>query len=96
MIREIVGYEGRLVFDASQPDGTPIKISESSRILALGWKPRHELRAGLLALYQWAQDQGILKNPISTKPASPEQAYASARSKRAPSGSVPPRAATIS
>jgi len=96
MIREIVGYEGKLVFDASQPDGTPIKISESSRILSLGWKPRHEFRAGLQALYQWAQDQGILKNPISAKPASQEQAYASTRSRRVAITSPQSRAATNS
>lgn len=96
MIREVVGFEGRIVFDATQPDGTPIKISESSQILSLGWRPRHELREGLLGLYHWAQDQGILKNPISAKPTGQEQSYGGARSKRAESASPQARGAAIS
>jgi len=96
MIREVVGFEGKIVFDATQPDGTPIKISESSRILSLGWRPRHELRGGLAALYQWAQDHGVLKNPIPAKSASQEQSFGGARSKRAASASPQTRGAPIS
>ena len=71
LIREAVGYEGRLVFDTNQPDGAPIKISESSRILSLGWKPTRDFREGLQALYQWAQDEGLLPNSSSDSGSAP-------------------------
>ena len=43
-IAQVVGYKGkRLVFDASKPDGMPRKLLDSSRILAMGWRPRIRL-----------------------------------------------------
>ena len=38
-ICEVVGYERRLVFDTTKPDGMPRKLLNSSRILQLGWRP---------------------------------------------------------
>jgi len=52
LIADVVGYEGRFVHDASKPDGTPRKLLDVSRIAALGWKPRIELREGIAAAYQ--------------------------------------------
>ena len=46
-VADVVGFKGRLVFDASRPDGTPRKLMDSSRLTALGWKPRIGLREGL-------------------------------------------------
>jgi GDP-L-fucose synthase len=46
-IADTVGFKGRLVFDASRPDGTPRKLMDSSRLLALGWAPRIGLAQGL-------------------------------------------------
>ena len=51
MICETVGYKGKIVFDASKPDGTPRKLLDVSKILALGWKPTIELRDGLARSY---------------------------------------------
>lgn len=48
---ETVGFEGRLVFDASKPDGMPRKLLDSSRINALGWRPTVGLREGLARAY---------------------------------------------
>ena len=52
LIADVVGYGGRLVFDASRPDGTPRKLLESSRLAALGWQRRVPLRAGLALAYE--------------------------------------------
>ncbi|MFA6456508.1 MAG: GDP-L-fucose synthase [Bacteroidota bacterium] len=53
MIKEIVGYQGALEFDASKPDGTPRKLLDVSRINALGWKAKTGLREGLEKSIAW-------------------------------------------
>jgi GDP-L-fucose synthase len=50
---QVVGFDGRLVFDTTKPDGTPRKIMESSRIQALGWAPEISLEEGLASTYRW-------------------------------------------
>jgi len=50
LIREVVGFEGRLVFDPSKPDGTPRKLLDVSRMNELGWKASISLREGLKAV----------------------------------------------
>ncbi len=46
-VMEVVGFEGRIVFDTSKPDGTPRKLLDVSRIQALGWTARTGLREGI-------------------------------------------------
>lgn len=53
MICAAVGYEGRLVFDATRPDGTPRKLLDVSRMAALGWSPSTALQDGLARTYGW-------------------------------------------
>jgi GDP-L-fucose synthase len=53
IIREVVGCEGQIVFDASKPDGTPRKLLDVSRLNALGWHPRISLRDGIESTYNW-------------------------------------------
>ncbi len=53
LICDVVGYEGELVFDPSKPDGTPRKLADTSRLFALGWKPKISLRDGLEQTYAW-------------------------------------------
>lgn len=53
MIREIVGFGGRIVYDPSKPDGMPRKLLDVSRLFALGWRPRISLREGLEQTYRW-------------------------------------------
>lgn len=56
MIADIVGYRGILRFDPSRPDGTPEKRLDTSRIAALGWRPRIDLRAGIEDTYRWYRE----------------------------------------
>lgn len=53
MIASITGYDGRIVFDSSKPDGTPRKLLDVSRITALGWRPRIPLEQGIRDVYRW-------------------------------------------
>jgi len=57
LIADVVGYRGRIVFDASRPDGTPRKLLDTSRITALGWAPVTGLRDGIAATYAWYRDR---------------------------------------
>ncbi len=52
-LAEVVGFRGKLVFDASKPDGTPRKLLDVSRIHALGWRASTPLRRGLEETYAW-------------------------------------------
>ncbi|WP_160714423.1 GDP-L-fucose synthase [Chitinophaga solisilvae] len=51
LIKGIVGYEGRLVFDTSKPDGTPRKLMDVSRLHSYGWKARITLENGIREVY---------------------------------------------
>jgi GDP-L-fucose synthase len=51
-IREVVGFEGNLVFDTSKPDGTPRKLLDVSRLKAMGWTPKVTLRKGIETAYR--------------------------------------------
>jgi GDP-L-fucose synthase len=52
-IRSITGFEGKIVWDTSKPDGTPRKLLDVSRLAQLGWKAHTPLRQGQAAAYQW-------------------------------------------
>jgi len=51
LVKTTVGYEGRLTFDTTKPDGTPRKLLDVSRMLALGWKAQIPLSSGLAQAY---------------------------------------------
>jgi len=53
LVRDIVGFRGRIRFDTAKPDGTPRKIVDISRIKALGWSPHISLADGLAQTYRW-------------------------------------------
>jgi len=53
MVGEIVGFEGDLRFDPTQPDGTPLKLLDVSRLTALGWQAQMPLRKGISQTYAW-------------------------------------------
>lgn len=52
LVSRIVGFKGEIVWDASKPDGTPRKLMDSSRLFALGWKPRIDLETGIKLAYE--------------------------------------------
>jgi GDP-L-fucose synthase len=60
LIKQIVGYEGELVWDTSKPDGTPRKLLDVSKINNLGWKHKTSLETGIKNTYAW-----YLKNDIN-------------------------------
>jgi GDP-L-fucose synthase len=47
LIKEIIGYQGKLEFDASKPDGTPRKLMDTSKLTNLGWSPKISLKDGI-------------------------------------------------
>jgi GDP-L-fucose synthase len=53
LVADVVGYDGRLEFDTSKPDGTPRKLLDVSRINALGWQAQIPLRDGVASTYDW-------------------------------------------
>ncbi len=52
LVAEIVGFQGKIVWDASKPDGSPRKLLDTSRLNSFGWKPRISLKDGLVNTYQ--------------------------------------------
>ncbi|MCG7489649.1 GDP-L-fucose synthase [Vibrio sp. Of14-4] len=53
LIKQIVGYDGELVFDLSKPDGTYRKLTDPTRLNKLGWKPTIGLEEGIQQVYSW-------------------------------------------
>ena len=53
LLTEVIGYQGKLVFDSSKPDGPPRKALDCTRLAGLGWTPRYDLPSGLKQTYDW-------------------------------------------
>lgn len=56
-IASVVGFKGEIVWDTTKPDGTPQKLLDSSKFLALGWHPSITLEMGLEKTYAWYKEQ---------------------------------------
>jgi GDP-L-fucose synthase len=56
LVREVVGYTGRLAYDRSKPDGAPRKLLDVSRMRALGWSARTALADGIERTWRWYRD----------------------------------------
>ena len=54
LVMEIVGFDGKISFDSSKPDGTPRKLLDVSRLTGLGWTAKTALREGIRKAYQSA------------------------------------------
>ena len=57
LIQEKIGFDGELVFDASKPDGTLRKLTDVSKLHALGWHHKIEIAEGVELLYNWYLDK---------------------------------------
>ena len=62
MVTDVVGFEGELRFDASKPDGMMRKLLDTSRLDAMGWQAKTDIREGLMLAYAW-----YLENVIDTE-----------------------------
>ncbi len=52
LVGQAVGYQGKIEFDATRPNGTPRKLMDSGRLNALGWQARVHMKQGLVAAYE--------------------------------------------
>ena len=52
-VRDIVGFEGEIVYDTRKPDGTPSKLLDTARLTGLGWTPSISLEEGIRGTYAW-------------------------------------------
>lgn len=53
IVKDIVGFEGDIVYDKTKPNGTPRKMMDATKIKALGWTPKIELKQGIKDFYDW-------------------------------------------
>lgn len=56
IVGKTVGYEGKIVFDTTKPDGKMRNFIDSSKLTDLGWKPKYTISGGVEKLYQWYLD----------------------------------------
>ncbi len=56
-IREVVGADNTISYDASKPDGTPRKLVDVTRLFSLGWRPEVDLKEGIRRTYEWYLSQ---------------------------------------
>lgn len=55
-VKKVIGFEGKLKFDATKPDGTPRKLLDISKLNDAGWKASIDLQDGISATYEWYLD----------------------------------------
>ena len=62
-VAKVTGYQGKLGFDTSKPDGAPRKLMDVSRLARLGWEAQIGLEEGIRGTYEWflAQDESALR-----------------------------------
>lgn len=53
LVREVVEYDGEVIWDTTKPDGTPRKLLDVSRLFGMGWRPKVSLREGIRKTYEW-------------------------------------------
>jgi GDP-L-fucose synthase len=66
LIKQVVGFKGEIVYDKLQPDGTPRKLMDSSKLSKMGWSPQVSLERGLTQTYEWYKKQ-MPEGPVREK-----------------------------
>ena len=61
IMKKVVGYKGKIVFDNTMPDGAARKLIDISRLSSLGWEYSVDLKEGLEKTYEWYLEKSILK-----------------------------------
>lgn len=56
LVADVTGFDGRIEWDTSKPDGTPRKLLDVTRLFELGWRPAIGLREGIAATYDWYRE----------------------------------------
>lgn len=64
-IKEVVGYEGDIVFNTSKPDGAPRKLVDVTKLHGLGWEAKTSMDEGLKRVYKWFLENTDTKNLIA-------------------------------
>ena len=64
LVKKIVNYDGKLVFNQQMPDGMPRKLLDNSIINKKGWYPKISLEEGILSVYRWYKNNKKKKNSI--------------------------------
>jgi GDP-L-fucose synthase len=57
IVKEVVGFQGEVVWDDSKPDGTPRKLLDISKITKLGYQPHEDLKTGIAKTYEWFKQE---------------------------------------
>ena len=57
IVKEVVGFQGEVVWDESKPDGTPRKLLDISKITKLGYQPHEDLKTGIAKTYEWFKQE---------------------------------------
>jgi GDP-L-fucose synthase len=55
LVKDIVGFEGEIIWDTTKPNGTPRKLIDVSKLHSLGWHHKVEIEDGVKKLYEWYQ-----------------------------------------
>ena len=53
LVKNIVGFEGEIIWDSSKPDGTPRKLLDVTKLQALGYSCNEDLETSILKTYEW-------------------------------------------
>ena len=65
LVRRVVGFEGRIEWDSSKPDGTPRKLLDVSKLHALGWRARIPFEEGVRGTYAWYRENVVARKAVA-------------------------------
>ena len=65
IVQRVTGYEGKIVFDTTKPDGTPRKLLDVSKLTALGWTASIPLEDGIAKTYRWYTGAASYNSPAA-------------------------------